>query len=103
SQHADHAGHGGHTDHQMAGHGGHAGHEMRGFLGSYDMAREGSGTTWLPDATPHEGVHGMLGDWSTMWHALINFTYDHQGGPRGSDKTFVSGMVMGMAQRPLGE
>jgi hypothetical protein len=87
----------------MAGHSGHAGHSIKGFLGPYDMAREGSGTSWLPDSTPHEGVHAMLGDWSTMWHALINLTYDHQGGPRCGDKTFVSGMVMATAQRPLGD
>src|SRR4051812_9962288 len=78
---------------EHAGHGGHAGHDMKGFLGPYDMAREGSGTSWLPDATPHEGVHAVLGGWSTMWHALINLAYDHQGGPRGGDKTFVSGML----------
>jgi hypothetical protein len=84
-------------------HADHAAHDMKGFLGPYDIAREGSGTSWLPDSTPHQGVHAMLGDWSTMWHALINLAYDHQGGPRGGDKTFVSGMVMGMAQRPLGD
>ena len=93
----DHAGHGGMSGMQ------HGDHAMRGFLGPYDMSREGSGTSWLPDSTPHEGVHAMAGDWSTMWHALINVAYDHQGGPRGGDKTFASGMVMGMAQRPLGD
>ena len=38
-----------------------------------------------------------------MWHAQFNLVYDRQGGPRGGDKTFVNGMVMGMAQRPLGD
>jgi hypothetical protein len=38
-----------------------------------------------------------------MYHALFNLVYDHQGGPRGGDKTFVNGMLMGMAQRPLGD
>jgi hypothetical protein len=38
-----------------------------------------------------------------MYHALFNVAYDHQGGPRGGDKTFLNGMVMGMAQRPLGD
>jgi hypothetical protein len=95
--------HAGRAGHEHADHGGHTGHEMKGFLGPYDIAREGSGTSWLPDSTPHQGVHAMLGDWSTMWHALINLAYDHQGGPSGGDKTFVSGMVMGMAQRPLGD
>jgi hypothetical protein len=87
--------------HDMAGRDGAM--TMRGFLGPYASTREGSGTSWLPDATPHEGVHAQYGDWSTMWHALINGVYDHQGGPRGGDKTFASGMIMGMAQRSLGD
>jgi len=78
-------------------------HEMRGFLGPYPIQREGSGTSWLPDTTPHFGVHATYGDWQTMYHALFNLVYDHQGGPRGADKTFVNGMFLGMAERPLGE
>ncbi|MGB8620686.1 MAG: hypothetical protein WCD65_24645, partial [Pseudolabrys sp.] len=78
-------------------------HEMHGFLGPYPVQREGSGTSWLPDATPHFGVHATFGEWQTMYHALFNLVYDHQGGPRGGDKTFVNGMLMGMAQRPLGD
>src|SRR4029078_11850909 len=123
----EHAGHGGHKQHkkehsghkQAKDHGGHGQtethdgahggtphgteHRMRGFLGPYPIQREGSGTSWLPDATPHFGVHATYGDWQTMYHALFNLVYDHQGGPRGGDKTFVNGMFMGMAQRPLGE
>src|SRR3984957_12197177 len=49
-----------------------------------------------------EGIHGLLGDWSTMVHGYISAIYDHQGGPRGDDKSFSSSMLMGMAQRPLG-
>jgi hypothetical protein len=91
-----------------AGHSGHPGAEhsgmaMKGFLGPYPMSREGSGTSWLPDATPHEGVHAAYGDWMVMWHALANGVYDRQGGPRGDQKAFASGMVMGMAQRQLGD
>lgn len=88
-----------HAGHDMPGH--HGG--MVGFLGPYSINREGSGTSWLPDTTPHEGIHGQYGDWMTMWHALFNGVYDHQGGPRGGHKTFLSGMWMGMAQRPLGD
>src|SRR4051794_37259895 len=80
------------------GHGG-GGHAMKGFLGPYGMGREGSGTSWQPDTSPHEGIHNQYGDWMTMWHAMFNCVYDHQGGPRGDTKTFVSGMVMGMTQR----
>src|SRR5262249_822013 len=56
-----------------------------------------------PDTTPHEGVHQTYGDWMLMEHALINGIYDHQGGPRGGNKTFVGGMVMGMAERTIGD
>jgi len=67
---------------------------MTGFLGPYPMSREGSGTSWLPDSTPHEGVHQTYGDWMVMEHALVNAVYDHQGGPRGGDKTFVCGVII---------
>jgi hypothetical protein len=80
---------------------GHDGHEMKGFLGPYGMGREGSGTSWQPDTSPHEGIHAQYGEWMTMWHALFNGVYDNQGGPRGDTRTFVSGMVMAMAQREV--
>ncbi|MEA2907705.1 MAG: hypothetical protein QOI12_5092 [Alphaproteobacteria bacterium] len=115
SQHAGHAG----AKSRSGQHAGHAGtksgsqqhtgahtsadHGMKGFLGPYGMTREGSGTSWLPDTTPHEGIHGRSGEWTTMWHALINGVYDQQGGPRGGQKTFAGGMIMGMAQRAMGD
>src|SRR5436190_8122757 len=77
---------------------GHEGHEMKGFLGPYGMGREGSGTSWQPDISPHQGIHAQYGDWMTMYHAMFNGVYNNQGGPRGDSKTFASGMVMGMAQ-----
>jgi cyclophilin family peptidyl-prolyl cis-trans isomerase len=87
-----------------ADHGGHEQHGgMKGFLGPYGMTREGSGTSWVPDVTPHEGIHGRFGEWTTMAHAQFNFVLDRQGGPRGGDMGFVNGMVMAMAQRPLGD
>jgi len=75
--------------------------DMRGFYGSYGMSREASGTSWQPDATPMEGIHGVSGQWNTMLHGYINAVYDHQGGPRGDNKTFSQSMLMGMGQRPL--
>ena len=81
----------GHTRAQLARH------------GPYSMTREGSGTSWVPDTTPHEGVFGKVGEWTTMSHGYLNLVYDQQGGSRGGNKTFVNGMVMGMAQRPLGD
>ncbi len=80
----------------------HAGHEMTGALGPYPMARESSGTAWQPDSSEHTGLHVMSGDWMLMAHGTLNLVYDHQSGARGDDKAFASGMLMGMARRPLG-
>lgn len=58
-----------------------------------------SGTAWQPDVTPPTGVEAMAGPWMLMGHALLNGVYDWQGGRRGGDKAFGSGMLMGMAMR----
>lgn len=87
-------------DHRMMNHPDMA---MIGTLGSYAMTREASGTSWQPDASPHEGIHQQLADWSVMTHGWINLNYDRQPGPRGANQTFVSGMLMTMAQRQLGD
>jgi len=83
----------------------HAGHEMAmmGVLGAYPMERESSGTAWQPNTSEHAGLHIMSGDWTLMAHGVVNFVYDHQSGRRGDDKAFASGMLMGMARRPLGD
>jgi len=79
-------------------------HIMRSPLGGYRMTRDASGTSWQPDASPHAGVMVHTdGGWMLMGHALFNGVVDRQGGPRGGDKTFLAGMVMGMAQRPMGD
>ena len=86
-------------------HGGHemGGMQMKGQFGPYPMSREASGTAWQPDSTPHQGVMFMSGDWMLMGHANLFGVYDNQGGPRGGSKAFAAGMIMGMAQRPVGE
>ncbi len=76
---------------------------MAGALGPYSMSREASGTSWQPDASPHDGLHSSHGPWMIMFHALVNGVYDQQNGPRGDEKVFVSGMFMAMAQRPVGD
>jgi hypothetical protein len=76
--------------------------QATGVLGDYSMMRDASGTSWQPESTPMEGIHGLLGDWSTMVHGFVSAVYDHQGGPRGGDKSFSESMLMGMAQRGLG-
>lgn len=97
SQHPDHA----HSGHPMPEQ--HEGSGMRALHGGYAMTRESSGTSWQPDASPHQGIHAMAGEWSTMTHGFANLIYDRQGGPRGDTKTFSTSMLMVMGQRPLGE
>ena len=75
---------------------------MTGALGAYPMQREADGTSWQSDTSEGMGLMSMSGDWTLMAHGLLDFVYDFQSGPRGDDKTFASGMLMGMARRPLG-
>lgn len=73
--------------------------EMTGVLGGYPMARDASGTSWQPDSTRHVMGHEMRGDWTLMGHIVLNTVYDWQDGPRGDEKAFVNGMIMGSARR----
>jgi hypothetical protein len=86
------------ADHGSMNHG-----ATTGALGAYPMAREASGTAWQPDTATHGGIHAMSGDWSFMLHGNLDLIHSLQGGPRGDDKTFAAGMVMGVARRPLGD
>ena len=85
-----------------ADHGMH-GMVMHAALGPYPEQRESSGTSWQPDgSSAMSGPMIMSGAWMLMAHGIVNVVYDRQSGPRGGDKAFVSGMLMGMASRPLG-
>ena len=77
-------------------------HVMSGMYGPYSMGREASGTAWLPDSSPHEGLHTVAGQWGITVHGFANVIYDDQGGKRGDTKTFSQSMLMAMAQRPAG-
>jgi hypothetical protein len=76
---------------------------MPAALGPYPMNREASGTAWQPDSSPHGGFHEHLDDWMIMSHGWLDTVYDRQDGPRGGDKTFLSGMLMSAATRELDE
>src|SRR3569833_2906050 len=89
-------------DHEAGMMGSMPGMSMSGALGSYPMTRDASGTSWLPDLAEHAGVHAMYGDWHLMAHAMLWGVYDTQSGPRGADKFFAPGMLMGMAHRDFG-
>ena len=74
------------------------------FEGPLDVpdARNASGTSWQPDATPMNGVHFMLDDWMLMVHGLLFAGYDHQATRRGDDAGFSTNWGMAMAKRELG-
>lgn len=96
------------VDHRNMSHDNHGvvdshGPAMTGALGPYPMTREASGTAWQPDSARHAGVHASLGGWDLMGHAVLNLVHDWQQGPRGDEKTFVSGMAMGSARRTVGD
>lgn len=95
-----------HAGHAMAAQGqamDHSAHQMTSPLGPWPMSRDASGTAWQPDLSQHGGVHSTVGDWSVMTHALLALTWDRQNGPRGDEKTFVAGMLMGAARRDFAD
>lgn len=55
--------------------------------------RQGSGTAWLPDASPMHASHLALGAWTLMLHGSASFMYDWQAGPR--DTTQAQGGCTG--------
>lgn len=85
----------------------HAGHDdhaaMTSPFGPWPMTRDASGTSWQPDQGRHGGLHARRGGWTLMGHALLNLVHSSQSGPRGGDKTFVAGMVMGSARRDFAD
>src|SRR5947199_5351772 len=65
-------------------------------------ARMGSGTSWLPDASPMHAAHVVLGDWTLMLHGVGLWQSAGQGGSRGSNQMGLVNWEMAAATRPLG-
>ena len=65
-------------------------------------SREGSGTSWLPDATPMYALHRERGSWEVMGHGNVFLQYLYDQGPRGFDQWGSINWLMGMARRPAG-
>jgi len=108
----DSSAHAGHAppahDHAAMAHGA-MDHGMGSALSpSAPMAVDGSGTSWLPAASPMEMVHAKAGGWHLMAHGAITPRLKgsdlFDAGSRGSDVAAdAPNWLMGMAQRPLGE
>lgn len=73
---------------------------MQGPLG-ISMAREGSGTSWLPDVSPMYALDVMAGSWLFMFHGNAFLQYLNEGSDRGDDQFGSINWAMGMARRPL--
>src|SRR4051794_39494955 len=64
------------------------------------MSRMGSGTSWLPDASPMRAYHFMRGSWTLMVHGDVDLYFNHQGTNRGDDQVGSTNWAMLMAMRP---
>lgn len=73
---------------------------------SLSMARDGSGTSWLPDSAPMQALMFNAGNWNFMAHYNVFLRYDNQDvfrrGSRGSAKFDAPNMEMLMGQRRIG-
>ena len=78
-------------------------HSMTAFYGPYPMSREASGTSWQPEAAPHEGQMFSAGEWQGMLHGFAQLVYTDQGGSRGDTDFYATNMLMAMANRSLGD
>src|SRR5690348_4518527 len=65
------------------------------------MAREGSGTSWLPDASPMFMLHRQSGPWMLMGHENAFLQFLKETGDRGDSQVGSINWVMGMAERGL--
>ena len=76
------------------------------LLPSLPMARDGSGTSWVPDTSPMHAVHTQMGDWSVMLHGVTYLRYTAQdvfeSGQRGDAMLDAPNWFMAMTQRKLG-
>ena len=92
-------GHAQEEDVSAGGHGHHAGMMARP-LGIPDT-RDGSGTSWQPDATPMHAFHASLAGWMLMLHGNLFAGFDAQSSDRGDEKVFSPSWIMAMARRPV--
>jgi len=84
-----------------------AGHQQEGHTASSNdqespAAREGSGTSWLPDESPMYAVHSTRGPWMLMFHENAFLQYLKESGDRGDDQFGSINWIMGVAERSAG-
>jgi len=78
-----------------------------GYSLNLPMNRDGSGTAWLPDASPMYGIMLHSGQWMYMLHGNIAPRFTTQDftnkGSRGADKFDAPNWFMAMGQRQIGQ
>jgi YHS domain-containing protein len=67
------------------------------------MAREASGTSWLPDDTPMYAIHWQRGPWQIMFHENAFLQSLNEASDRVDSQVGSINWMMGMAQRNLGK
>jgi hypothetical protein len=79
---------------------------MSALMPDQPMARDGSGTSWHPDASAVEGIHAAGRRWQGMLHGALFARYSYQdvfdSGRRGGRRVSAPNWIMGMGVRPLG-
>jgi hypothetical protein len=91
----------------MHNHSGHDGMMSHAYSRSLPMTRNGSGTAWLPDASPMYGYMAHAKKWMFMFHGNIFLRYNNQDftnkGSRGDSKIDAPNWIMAMGQRQVGK
>src|SRR2546426_12780819 len=75
-------------------------HMAEGPLGIPET-RMGSGTSWLPDASPMHVAHFQLGAWTLMLHGSAVVQYSDQAGARGDRRVNLIDWAMLAASRTV--
>lgn len=95
---------------EQAQHGGHSTMSVpmaHAYSLNLSMNRNGSGTGWLPDASPMYGYMVHSRKWMYMFHGNIFVRYNNQDvgnkGSRGDSKIDAPNWLMAMGQRRVGE
>ena len=96
-----------HKDHQMMKKGMKMSNMSNAFSINLPMSRNGSGTSWMPDASPESGNMFHTDDWMFMLHWNLFLRYNNQDftneGSRGDDKFDAPDWLMFMGQRKVGD
>jgi hypothetical protein len=96
-----------HSDTMQVAHNDHSAHMPHAFSRNLPMTRNGSGTSWMPDASPMYGYMMHSGEWNLMVHGGIFPRYTahdiFNAGERGDEKFGAPNWFMLMANREAGK